>query len=361
MSDQKEITRLSDGVKEILARLTERQKAILIALVKLFVRSAQPVSSGQLAQIFDVSSATIRNELAFLEDLAFLSKDHQASGRVPTDLAYRFFVDEIRAELKPDQDEQARAERALLGLQRELRLLMEGALRHLTKESGQASWVTVPILPDLRIRSVDFIPTADRSFLILIVTTKGNTRHRMATLDERIDASWLSYLKEQLNNYIGGRLITDVDGDEIGRIFAEVRRLPRKLIEHVTGFLDELGQGSERIYISDSRPLLAQPEFRDVTLMNAVLDVLNDHSLFNTYVRDIFGEDDLRVVIGQENVETKLTACSLVSARYKLSGAVGGTVGVIGPTRQTYDLNIPLVAVVADCLAELLRDTPFSL
>jgi heat-inducible transcriptional repressor len=355
------IPRLSDGSTEIISRLTERQRFLLTAVVKIYVRTAQPVASGRLAELYEVSSATIRNELAFLEDLGFLSKDHQASGRIPTDLAYRFFVNEIRSQLAPDRNEQERTTRALAGLQRELNMLIEGALRHLTRESGQTSWVSVPVLPDLRIRSIDFIPTAERSFLILIVTTKGYAQHRMAVLDEPIDNSLLVYLKEQLVNYLSGRLIHEIDAAETARIFSEVRRVPLKVVEHVTEFLDQLGQGAERIYIGDSRPLLAQPEFRDVSLMNAVLDVLNDHSSFNTYVRDVLGEDDLRVVIGHENAESKLTACSIVSARYTLSGPVSGTVGVIGPTRQTYDLNIPLVAVVAECLAELLRDTPYAM
>jgi heat-inducible transcriptional repressor len=361
MSKRKEVTFLTDGMREIIARLTGRQRSLITTLVKIFVRTAQPVASARLAQMFDLSSATIRNELAYLEDLGFLSKDHQAAGRIPTDLAYRFFVNEIRAKLVPDREEQARTSRALAGLHREFNQLIEGTLLHLTRESGQASWVSVPVMPDLRVRSIDFIPTAERSFLILIVTTKGYARHRMAMLDEPLDMHLLVYLKEQLNNYLSGKLITDVSTSEVERIFCGITKLPHQVVENVTGFLDELGHGTERIYLSDSRPLLAQPEFRDVTLMNAVLDVLNDHSLFKTYVQDVLGEEDLRVVIGHENAESKLTACSLVSARYTLSGPVGGTVGVIGPTRQTYDLNIPLVAVVAECLAELLRDTPYAL
>ncbi len=360
MSMYKETADLTEGMREIIARLTERQRLLITAVVKLFVRTAQPVASGRLADLFELSSATIRNELAFLEDLGFLSKDHQASGRIPTDIAYRFFVNDIKARLAPDRDEQERTSRALAGLHREFNQLIEGTLVHLTRESGQASWVSVPIMPDLRIRSLDFIPTAERCYLMLIVTTKGYARHRMAVLDVPVDPHLLTYLKEQLNNYLSGKLITEVTSCEIERIFSAVTRLPTKLVENVTDFLDELGNGTERIFISDSRPLLAQPEFRDVSLMNAVLDVLNDHSSFKTYVRDVLGEDNLKVVIGHENADSKLTACSIVSARYTLSGPVGGTVGVIGPTRQTYDLNIPLVAVVAECLAELLRDTPYA-
>lgn len=352
---------LSDGMREVIGRLTERQRQILSAVVKIYVRTAAPVSSGALAELIEVSSATIRSELAFLEELGFLSKDHQASGRVPTDLAYRFFVDEIRDKIEPAEGEQTRVENALAGLQREFSLLMDGALRHLASESGQAAWVSVPVLPDLVIRSIDFIPTAERSFLILIVTTKGYTRHRMATLPEKIDEILLKYLKEQLNNYLSGRPINEVDFRVIGKIFADVGRVPRTVLDHISGFLDELTIGQERIYISDSRPLLAQPEFRNVTLMNAVLDVLNDHSSFSTYLRDVLGEDDIRIIIGKENAEAKLKTMSLVFARYRLSGDLSGTVGIIGPTRQTYDLNIPLVAVVADCLAELLKETPFSM
>ena len=348
-------------MREIIERLTVRQKQILIAVVKIFVRTASPVPSGGVSEHFDVSSATIRSELAFLEELGFLAKDHQASGRIPTDLAYRFFVDEIRDRIEPDGEEQTRIERLLAGLQHEFTLLMEGAVRHLATESGQAAWVSVPVLPDLVFRSIDFIPTAERSFLMLIVTTKGYTRHRMTTLPAKIDATLLGYLKEQLNNYLSGRAVTDVDMRVVSRIFTDVGRVPRTVLKSISGFLDELSMGQERIYISDSRPLLAQPEFRNVTLMNAVLDILNDHSSFNTYIRDILGEEDLRVVIGKENIEAKLAAMSLVSARYKLSGELSGTVGIIGPVRQTYDLNIPLVAVVADCLAELMKDTPFSM
>ncbi len=352
---------LSEGMREVISRLTPRQRQILIALVKTYVRTAAPVASGALAEIIDASSATIRSEFAFLEELGFLSKDHQASGRMPTDLAYRFFVDEIRDRIEPVEGEQARVERALAGLRREFSLLMDGAFCHLASESGQAAWVSVPVLSDLIIRSIDFIPTAERSFLILIVTTKGYTRHRMATLGDKVDETILRYLKEQLNNYLSGRPITEVDFRIIGRIFEDVGRVPRTVLEHISAFLDELTLGHERIYISDSRPLLAQPEFRNVALMNAVLDILNDHSSFSTYVRDVMGDEDMSIVIGKENADAKLKAMSLVFARYRLSGELSGTVGIIGPTRQTYDLNIPLVAVVADCLAELLRETPFSL
>lgn len=361
MGGKKTISLLSDGASDITLKLTPRQKRLLLSVVKLFIRTERPVSSGKLAKLFHLSSATIRNELAFMEDLGILKKDHKASGRVPTDLAYRFFVDEIKSKLKQDPEDQMRTERALTGLQRELSYLIQGTLSHLCRESGQAAWVSVPVIPDDRISTIDFIRTSERSFLILLVTTNGYAKHRMATLDEAIDTSWLTYLKEQLNNYLSGRLITEVENSEISHIFSEVRKVPRLIIENVSDFLTELGIGREMVFVSDSRPLLAQPEFREAGTINSILDFLYDKDGFNTYIRDVLGDEDLRVVIGSENEESKLRACSLILSRYSLSGTVTGTVGVIGPTRQTYDFNIPLVAVVADCFAELLQEAPFSL
>jgi heat-inducible transcriptional repressor len=346
---------------ELISRLTQRQRSIILNLVRIYVRQAHPVSSNALVEFLNLSSATIRNELGYLEELGFVSKEHQASGRTPTDLAYRFFVDEVRASLESDPNEHLKTEKALMGLEREFSQLISWTLTHLSKQSGQAAWLSMPVLPDLKLRSVDFIPTAERSFLILVVTTKGYTKHKMVTLGQPLDPQILAYLKEQLNNYLSGKDINEIDMSQIRRIFREVRRLPHRVIESVTGFLDELGQGIERMYISDSRPLLSQPEFRDAQLMNRVLDALNDKESFNTYVRDVLGDQEFSVVIGRENLNSNLEACGLVLSRYYLPGSASGTVGVIGPMRQTYDLNIPLVVVVAECLSELFTREPLSL
>lgn len=343
------------GGKTAGEQLTPRKRDILRRVIHRYVREVHPVSSQSLAQEVPVSAATVRTELSALEEQGYLKQRHTSGGRVPTDQAYRFLVEELIEELADSVSHQARVAQVYRQLGTEAEALLEGTLDLLTEMTGNVAWISVPTPSALAVRSLNFIEVDTRALLLVLVTNDGAMQSRLVSVEVPVEELALGRLAEVLNNYLRGRSILEVDFAELRRLFGERVNVPAGLIETLQEFFLGLAGSSERVNFGNALQLALQPEFATVESISSVISVLDDKDRFVRVLRQQLSDRQVQTIIGSENVEPGLHECSLVLSRYLIPDGVG-TVGVLGPTRQLYERTLPWVRAIGEAVAQALKD-----
>jgi heat-inducible transcriptional repressor len=331
--------------------LDERKAAILRAVVEEYIETAQPVGSGHVATAsgVEVSSATIRNEMAQLEADGYLSQPHTSAGRIPTEKGYRFFVDHIRSPLRlPGRSvEQVRAffERA----HGEVEEMLVATGRLLSNLTALTSVVVSPSSAEASIRSVQLVGLSPTAALVVLVLSDGTVEkhaiHPPAGVgDERLAAA-TAHLSAHLAGHPRSQLLWVVaTGDDptdqlIERAVEAIYDLPRAEVEQV--------------YVGGTARLAEA--FDAIETVRAVLGILEQQLVVVSLVRDVL-DRGLHVAIGTETGVATLAECALVVAPYEIEGERLGTIGVLGPTRMNYPQALAAVAVVSDRLSDRLAD-----
>lgn len=332
--------------------LSERQTGILRLIIREYIRTAQPVSSEALVRQYALaySSATVRNELARLEEAGYLSHPHTSAGRVPLDKGYRFYVESLIEDepIGPDRQRTIRHQfhQAAHEVGDQLQLaasVLAGAVRNL----GLA---TVPLAPATRMKQVQFVALQERTALMVVVMSQGWSRQQYVELPEASDQDELSRISNRLNDAYAGKTV-----DEMGEL-ADMARSPllaacRQALAEAMAAEPE----QHRAYLEGLRNVLEQPEFARSDRMLEILDVLNQRDLANALPLETLRNDAISVVIGEENRHDALHDASVVVGRYTGPEGMSGALGVIGPMRMDYARAIATVRYVADVVSELLE------
>ncbi|HEY8498588.1 MAG TPA: heat-inducible transcriptional repressor HrcA [Limnochordales bacterium] len=340
--------------------MEDRKRRILQAIVDDYVHTAEPVGSRTVARKYlpGVSPATIRNEMADLEEQGYLEQPHVSAGRIPADRGYRFYVDELmpRPELPLEVQQEMRRE---LGSAPDPDQLIYRAGRTLSRRTRYASLVLKPSLRRLTVRHVRFTPVDRAHVLLVVVADAGFVYNRLLQWSDATEqADVLERLSGVLTRALAGATARDLDRTLLEQLGDELptRRL-RELA--LTPLMELLGQGQEgeQAYLDGMPFLLEQPEFRDVERTRQVLDRLQEPQ---TLVEVMMGGDvgDVSVVIGREQPVSELQRCSVVLAPYGPGDRPVGVIGLIGPTRMDYRLTVAAVRAMAEMLSETLERLP---
>ncbi len=340
-----------------MPELTERQKTLLLVIVREYIDAAQPVGSKRLVERYhlDLSSATIRNEMGALTEMGYLRQPHTSAGRVPTEEGYRCFVSAMieQAELPPavrrnivDQFQQARP-----GVEQWMHL----AASVLARQSQGASMVTAPRPERPHFQHVELISTQGRQLLMVLVLIGGEVSQQLLTLAEPVPQERLSQTAAHLNAILAGRSL-----EEIGALAPRPDALEQDIL---TLILAELRRNaasvSGEIYTDGLSNMLSEPEFAESETARRTLRLLEERStlqalLARTTLNSSVG--GLQVLIGGEGGWEELRQCSMVLARYGVPGFATGALGVLGPMRMSYAKTIPTVRLVAGLLSGLVND-----
>ncbi|HHW10056.1 MAG TPA: heat-inducible transcription repressor HrcA [Firmicutes bacterium] len=335
--------------------MEDRKKNILRAIIDDYIETAEPVGSRTIARRYQlgVSPATIRNEMADLEELGYLQQPYTSAGRIPSDKGYRYYVDALmpQTSLSPRERELLWEQIQLQMSQAAVETLVHRAVRLLADMTSYAAVAMAPSIMDSVIKTVQFAPIDSRSVLLVLISEPGFVQHRIVDdLRSAVDESLLSY---------GRRVTALLRGMPFGSVPAVIREAIREIIreeELREALLEMITAGekhdyTEKAYLEGSVNLMDQPEFKDVSKAKAVLTALEEPSRLLEMLSQNEGDT---VVIGAENIIDDMHECSLVTATYHVKGRVLGTVGVIGPTRMVYNRAITLVDNVAAAVSEAL-------
>jgi len=336
--------------------MENRKQAILRAVVHEFTTNAVPVGSQALQSRYfvNLSSATIRSELADLSDRGYLTQPHTSAGRMPTDSGYRYFVDFL-------MDLEAVPERVKSYIDGELGAapadvegMVEKVAMTLAEVTQNASVASTPQGALARIKHVDLVSLEPKEVLLIVLLEGNLLRQTVINTTEPATQAQLTKLTARLNSSLGGRASNEArrhyDAAPLG--------LEKELLGRVIAVLDIYEKGSENLVVHDGvRNLLRQPEFAESSRVHQVLEVLEETRYLTLLLRELIGDSDLQIVIGSENTSSHLQGCAVVLTTYGPTDRLKGVLGVIGPTRMAYSQTVSRLQAVAraasDRMAEL--------
>lgn len=330
----------------MLKALTDRQELILSLVVRRFIETGQPVGSKTLVDHYtlDVSPATVRNELAVLDQLGYLSQLHTSAGRIPTELGYRYFVQWLVGEIELPLHERQMISHQFHQARLDLEQWMRLAAAVLAHTSQGASIVTAPRLSVSRFRHLQLISTQGRQVLMILVFVGGQVQQQMLALAEPVSQIRLTAVAEKLNKLYEGLTHEEV--------YQRIRQLDDVLEFDVTRLVLDGMRRSDRRGISDI--------YRD-GIANLVEDegtrqavrVLEEGTILASVLKETLERDvsGVQVVIGGEGRWEDLKDCTMILARYGEPEQLSGTVAVVGPTRMPYGRNISAVRYVANLIS----------
>ncbi|MBW3594730.1 MAG: heat-inducible transcriptional repressor HrcA [Actinobacteria bacterium] len=335
----------------------ERRAAILKALVSDYVTSGEPVGSKALVERhrLGVSAATVRNELAALEEAGLIYQPHTSAGRIPTDAGYRFFVDRFAAGGKlPDKD--AREVRRFFV---EPRWELEDALRQtaslLSTLTDHAAVVFAPALDRSTVRHLELVSLPGDRAMVVLVTDTGRVENHVIRVPPAVDEEQLASAAQMLNRVLVGLPLEQVPP----KIAAEVARFPLELREVVASLAGTLGDelahaDSERVFLEGTSNIVDEHKFSDLETVRQVIEALEHRRLLLEVLADALSIDRVSIRIGVENPIEEMQSCAVISAPYSLEGTAVGSLGVVGPTRMDYRRTIAAVHEVASSLGRML-------
>ncbi len=339
--------------------LGEREKEVLRAVVQEYISTGGPVGSQQLSRKpeFDVSSATMRNVLADLEELGFLEKPHTSAGRVPTDRGYRFYVDTL-VRLKDPAPRDRELIHAGLVQESNFEEVLTEASRVLHSLTHHAGVVLTPRPESTVFRRIEFVRLREDRVLAILVAQNGQVVNKALTVDFPVSAEELL----TASNYLS-ELLAEVRLEEAReRIRAEMDQ-EQALYNELTAKALRLGAAAtdlpsserERVLIEGTGSFLDQPEFADVERMRALFRALDEKHRLLTLLDRVQRAREMQIYIGAESDFSAAGDVSVIASPYGNREQVLGTVGVIGPTRMNYQRVIPLVNFTAQVLSRVLE------
>ena len=337
--------------------LPERDRRILGVLVQAYIDQGEPISSLWLANRgFGVSSATLRNIMVRLEEQGYVRQPHTSAGRMPTDLGYRLYVDQLLAERKssrPAPDVEARLRRAGT---------VENLLNHVSQEVSRASHqVGFAIAPDtVTLERLDFVPLDGGKLLVVVVAAGGHVTHKVIEPTEEYDARELQEAANYLNHEFKGRSLAEVRQAVIERL-REERTLYDELMARALRLASTTFEGIDpepTVFFQGASLLLEDVSSEDAELtlktLGTLLRMIEEKTRLVKLLDDYMGSEGLTVVIGTEHHAAEMQHFSLIASTY-YDGHGTGTVGVIGPTRMRYSRAINAVDMLSRAISRMVN------
>ncbi|WP_019119958.1 heat-inducible transcriptional repressor HrcA [Brevibacillus massiliensis] len=337
--------------------LSERQRLILNAIVDNYISSAEPVGSRTISKREDIgfSSATIRNEMADLEELGYLEQPHTSAGRVPSTKGYRFYVDHLVKQQMLTSEEMGKLKQLFTDQISHVERVIEETAAILSQLTNYTAVVLGPEIFEHRLKHVQIIPLSDAQAVAIIVTNTGHVENKLIDLPHGISASEI----EKLVNILNSKLI-DVPLWQLRcRMYEEIAQEMRRNVEQYEEMLHILegtfkNEPTDRVFLSGATKIMAQPEFRDVEKVKDILELLEQ----NDQLIRLFGEvhTGTQIRIGQENVVDAVKQCTIITTPYYLDGKPVGMVGILGPTRMEYGKVFTVLDHLAVGLSKILTN-----
>lgn len=337
--------------------LNDRTKKVLQAVIDSYIQTGSPIGSTLLAKTynFSLSSATLRNIMAELEELGFLTHPHTSAGRVPTDKGYRYYIDSLISFDRdtPELREQMDQSPVIQG--GDLHHIMEEASQFLAKLSHHTGVVVAPAEPEGTLRHIEFVRLRGNQVLIIFVTNSGTVQNKLIEIDEVISQhelnSFSSYLDDELERFT----LSEVRHRLLERIREEKASLMRLLERTYQASQEVRERDADKLFIGGASQIFETPEFADVEQMRSLFRAFEDKYKLIKLLDKTAVAEGIKVFIGSENPFFDMQGCSLVVGSYQ-AGNVVGTLGVIGPVRMQYRQVIQVVDYTSRLLSRILDE-----
>ncbi len=321
--------------------LDDRKLKILQAIIDDYIYSAEPVGSRTIAKKHELglSSATIRNEMADLEEMGLLEQPYTSAGRVPSDKGYRLYVDQLMKinELTECEIEKIRDDMNIRI--NELSQLIRNASAVMSKFTKYTSIAVTPHMKQSVLKAVQVVPIEPGKALVIIVTDSNIVRNNLIRIPESVTPDFLIQISNMLNEQLKGFTLEMLKSDILNEKFEKLTALPFGVIKPILDGIEDLILTIDKpeVYLEGATNILNFPEFKEVDKAKEFLNILDEKKLVSDLlINNTNKNNEIIIHIGNENDIEGIKDCSLVTASYSVGNHVIGTIGIIGPTRMEY-------------------------
>ena len=328
--------------------LSVRKIKILEAIITDYIETAEPIGSRTIAKKsgLGISSATIRNEMSDLEEMGLISQPHASSGRVPSWMGYRLYVDSMMRHRQLTSEEALLLQKMIIDNIYQVEFMMQETAKMLSNLTRYPAIVSEPYLKKTKIKHVQLVPLDEKSLLLVLVTDTKAVKSQIVNLQAAPGYEALTQLSQYLNSHLAGLSIREIDRPLIDKLLRVFGKAAHTLMP-VLGAISDTIQSEDdvRVFTSGVKNILAFPEFADIRKAEAIFQALEDRaSLFEILGQEPF--EGIQVSIGEENNLDLLKTCSLIKANYTLDNQSTGCIALIGPMRMDYAQAVSVLAGV---------------
>ena len=321
--------------------LDDRKLKVLYAIIDNYIHTADPVGSRTIWKQYDlgVSSATIRNEMSDLEELGYLNKPHSSAGRIPSDKAYRLYVNNLMEEEQDQKNirENLKIKEILNNETKEFEKIIQNSAKILSAITNYTAIVASPKMKNSLIKNIQLVSLDELGILIVIVCNNGIVKKTIYKLDNVIEQDELNILTNFLNHRFKGRYIEDLIKNLKKEIMAEIYEL-KGLIDNILPVIEDSMENliSMDLYSDGITNILNFPEYNSVDKAREFIDFIENKSLLLDILYSESIENGIKIIIGNENTQSPIKDISIITGTYSIDGKTLGKIGLIGPTRMNY-------------------------
>lgn len=339
-------------------KLDERKARVLRAVVEEHIETGLPVGSRVIARRYrlGVSPATIRNEMADLEETGYLDKPHTSSGRVPSDRGYRCYVDELMPRKGLTAAESEAVEVLFRTKIRDVVSFLREAVRLVSETSNYLGFVLGPDGDSVTFQSIHLLPASTDKSLLVLVTDIGFVETCLIEMPPTTPKGEMQFLSEMLARNLTGVTLEEV-ADRAYKLLKEETSRYAMIVDQVVDFLRSVTYSDgERLYVSSPVNLLSQPEFRDVDRVKSIISAIENEGVIRSLLSRDTGDADPAITIGAEN-EADIDAMKDISMVYGTfsAGRTEGKIGILGPKRMDYSKAVAIVRMFEDKLSSFFK------
>jgi len=338
--------------------VSERGLAVLRAIVQDYVASREPVGSKTIVErhAFGVSAATIRNDMALLEEEELIAAPHTSSGRIPTDKGYRVFVDQL-SDVRPLTPAQRHAIETFLGEANDLDELLARTVRLVAQLTNQLAVVQVPTFVSSRVRHVELVQLSPSRVLCILISDSGQVEQRLVDLRDEVDAPTLESLRVRLNTIVAGLTLSDAASALSGELARVDPRHAEVLTTLASTLAEQAGtQRTERLVVAGAANLVRTEQDFPGSILNVIEAIEEQVVLLRLFGEMAADPHRIAVRIGRENEAFGLGETSVMSTAFSVPGRDVSRLGIVGPTRMDYSAGMAAVRAVARYLSRTLGE-----
>lgn len=334
--------------------LSARRGLILKIIVEEYVATTVPVASEVIARNYTlkVSPATIRNDMARLEEEGYLLRPHTSAGGMPTDKAYRYYVESLLQEVDLPEEERLTIRHLFHQVERELEEWVRLASVILSRRVHNVAVVTLPQAKECRLKHLELVALQEFIVLLILVLREARIRKQLLTFEQVVSQDELTVVANKLNFRYAGLTSSQIRSREF-RVSPAEKEITEIIVRAMEG--EDERQHAE-LYLNGLRHLLRQPEFAKSSQALEILELLEEKSSLAATLSSLRGGEGVQVTIGGENKEQALQTCSLILSSYGIPQEARGIIGVIGPTRMHYEQAIPTVRYLSTLMSEMVSE-----
>lgn len=337
--------------------LTERKLKILQAIISDYVRTAEPVGSRTISKKYDlgISPATIRNEMADLEEMGYLTHPHTSAGRVPSDMAYRLYVNALMEKRELSREEKSIISQRLQSNVHEFEKTIEHAASLLSEITNLTSFALTPTKEEDALRFINLLPVDEKTIVLMIVSESGKISNTALTVNAPYSEENLQLLAKAMTYNYKGKTISEALTNNIIESFesdiAAMSGLAHDIMPNFMRTLEDML--NVNLYMEGLSNIFDIPEYNDLQKAKSFIEMLSQKDIFT---RKLLERDDgIIVTIGAENADDIMNDCALITASYHVDGKLVGKIGVIGPTRMKYGEITSVIEYMTDNLSDTFK------